>query len=174
MDPDRPPGRAAIVSGGAGGLGAATVRRLARRGLGVVVFDRDADGATAVAQDLAGRGVEVAGDATADHDVARAIEAASSLGVLSVLVNLAGGIAGGGATVGRDGTPHAKEPFVRTIERNVTSTFNVIRLVASSMAANPPDENGERGVIVNRRRSPVWKASVDRWPTPRRRRRSSA
>ena len=84
-----------------------------------------------------------------DDDVAAAIDAARALGPLSVLVNVAGGGVGGGRTVGRDGTPHDMDSFVKTMEMNATGTFNVTRLVAAAMGANEPDEDGQRGVVVN-------------------------
>jgi NAD(P)-dependent dehydrogenase (short-subunit alcohol dehydrogenase family) len=62
---------------------------------------------------------------------------------------VAGGGVGGGRTVGRDGSPHDKSSFVLTMEMNAIGTFNMSRLVASAMAANEPDEDGQRGVIVN-------------------------
>ena len=62
---------------------------------------------------------------------------------------MAGGGVGGGRTVGRDGTPHDKSSFEITMAMNAFGTFNVSRLAASAMAANEPDEHGQRGVIVN-------------------------
>jgi NAD(P)-dependent dehydrogenase (short-subunit alcohol dehydrogenase family) len=142
-------GRAAIVTGGAGGLGAATVRRLVAAGMGVVVFDRDGDRGNALAEELGERVLAVAGDTVVDEDVAAAIEATRSLGPLSVLVNVAGGGLGGGRTVGRDGTPHDKAAFTGTMEMNATGTFNMTRLAAAAKAANDPDDDGQRGVVVN-------------------------
>jgi len=142
-------GRSALVTGGAGGLGSATVRRLAELGMGVVVFDRAGDQAARLAEELGAAAVGVGGDVTDDADVAAAIDAAASLGPLSVLVNVAGGGVGGGRTVGRDGTPHDKASFVATMEMNAVGTFNVTRLVASAMAGNDPNAEGERGVVVN-------------------------
>ena len=142
-------GRVAIVTGGAGGLGSATVRRLAAAGMNVVVFDRDPARAGEIADQLGDAAVAVTGDVTADADVSAAIAAATSLGVLSLLVNVAGGGVGGGRTVGRDGTPHDKEAFEKTMEMNALGTFNTTRLVAAAMAVNETDEEGQRGVVVN-------------------------
>jgi NAD(P)-dependent dehydrogenase (short-subunit alcohol dehydrogenase family) len=141
--------RSAIVTGGAGGLGSATARHLVGAGMRVVVFDRDGEHATQLADELGDGAAAVSGDTTDDGDVGAAIEAATGLGTLSVLVNVAGGGVGGGRTVGRDGTPHDRDAFVKTMDMNVLGTFNVSRLVASAMAANEPDDQGERGVIVN-------------------------
>jgi NAD(P)-dependent dehydrogenase (short-subunit alcohol dehydrogenase family) len=143
------PGRSAIVTGGAGGLGSVTARQLAGLGMGVVVFDRDGDRAAELAKELGVDAVGVGGDTADDENVAAAIDAARSLGPLAVLVNVAGGGVGGGRTVGRDGSPHDKTSFVQTMEMNALGTFNATRLVAAAMAANEPDEDGQRGVVVN-------------------------
>lgn len=142
-------GRSAIVTGGAGGLGGATVRHLAGQGLGVAIFDRDADRAAELAKELGDGAVAVSGDVNDDDAVGAAIEAAGSVGTLSLVVNVAGGATGGGRTVGRDGTPHDKSVFVDTMSMNAFGTFNVTRLSAAAMAGNEPDEFGQRGVVVN-------------------------
>jgi NAD(P)-dependent dehydrogenase (short-subunit alcohol dehydrogenase family) len=142
-------GRAAIVTGGAGGLGSATVRHLVGLGMRVAIFDRDGDRSEELAKELGDAALAVAGDTTDDDDAGAAIEGARSLGVLSLVVNVAGGGVGGGRTVGRDGTPHDKDSFVKTMEMNALGTFNMSRLAGSAMAANEPDDAGERGVIVN-------------------------
>ncbi|MGH9018247.1 MAG: SDR family NAD(P)-dependent oxidoreductase, partial [Acidimicrobiales bacterium] len=94
-------GRAAIVTGGAGGLGSATVRRLIEAGMRVVIFDRDGDRAEELAGELGAPAVAVTGDATTDEDVGAAVDAARHHAPLTVLVNVAGGGVGGGRTVGR-------------------------------------------------------------------------
>ena len=142
-------GRSALVTGGAGGLGAATVRHLLDSGLGVAIFDRDGDRAAALAGELGAAATAVSGDVNDDGAVGAAIEAAGGLGTLSLVVNVAGGGVGGGRTIGRDGAPHDKDAFVQTMAINAFGTFNVSRLAASAMAANEPDEDGQRGVIVN-------------------------
>jgi NAD(P)-dependent dehydrogenase (short-subunit alcohol dehydrogenase family) len=142
-------GRSAIVTGGAGGLGSAVVRRLTQMGLGVTVFDLDPDRAAALAKELGDGAIGVGGDVNDDDDVGAAIDAARSLGPLSVLVNVAGGGVGGGRLVARDGTPHDTDSFVQTMAMNATGTFNTTRLAAAAMGANPPDDDGGRGVVVN-------------------------
>jgi NAD(P)-dependent dehydrogenase (short-subunit alcohol dehydrogenase family) len=129
-------GRSAIVTGGAGGLG-------------VAIFDRAAEAGTALAKELGATTAAVAGDVNDDGDVQGAIEAAQGLGTFSLIVNVAGGGIGGGRTVGRDGTPHDKQAFVGTMEMNAFGTFNVTRLGTAAMAANEPDDDGQRGVVVN-------------------------
>jgi NAD(P)-dependent dehydrogenase (short-subunit alcohol dehydrogenase family) len=142
-------GRSAIVTGGAGGLGGATVRRLVDLGVGVIVFDRDIERGTALVAELGGNAVAAGGDVNDDDAVARAIDAAQSVGALSIVVNVAGGGVAAGRTVARDGTPHPKEAFVETMAMNAFGTFNVTRLTCAAMAANDPDDDGQRGVVVN-------------------------
>lgn len=142
-------GRSAIVTGGAGGLGAATARHLVSVGMGVAVFDRDADRAATLAKELGDGAIASDGDVNDDADVGAAIDAARSLGPLSLVVNAAGGGLGGGRTVGRGGAIHDKAAFVATMEMNAFGTFNVSRLAAASMSDNEPDVDGQRGVIVN-------------------------
>lgn len=142
-------GRSALVTGGAGGLGAATVRHLVGLGMGVAIFDQAAERATALAAELGSGATGVGGDVLDDDDVAAAVAAAQSVGVLSLVVNVAGGATGGGRTVGRDGTPHDKAVFTGTMDMNAVGTFNVSRLAAAAMAGNEPDEHGQRGVVVN-------------------------
>ena len=96
-------GRSALVTGGAGGLGAATVRHLVELGMGVAIFDRDGKRAAALAAELGSDARGVEGDVTDDDDVAAAVEAARSLGAFSLVANVAGGATGGGRIVGRDG-----------------------------------------------------------------------
>jgi len=141
-------GRSAIVTGGAGGLGSAVARHLAQIEMHVVVFDRDADRAVEVAKGLP-NAVGVGGDTNDDAAVGEAIEAAAAGGPLALVANVAGGGVGGGRTVGRDGTPHDKSSFVQTMEMNAFGTFNMCRLAGVAMAGNDPDDDGQRGVLVN-------------------------
>ena len=142
-------GRAAIVTGGAGGLGSAVVRRLAEIGMKVVIFDRADDRGAELAKECGQDVVAVGGDAIDDEATTAAIDAASALGALVLVANVAGGGVGGGRTVGRDGSPHDKDSFTQTMEMNAVGTFNVCRLAAAAMSANDANDDGERGVIVN-------------------------
>lgn len=142
-------GRSALVTGGAGGLGSATVRHLVEVGMGVAIFDRDDGPAAALATELGDAAVACIGDVTDDDAVLAAAEAAVALGPLSLVVNIAGGATGGGRIIDREGNPHDKDVFTSTLAMNATGTFNVTRLTAGIMARNEPDAEGERGVVVN-------------------------
>ena len=137
------------MTGGAGGLGSATARRLVARRMAVCVFDVDPARAAALAKELGESAAYVGGDVANDADVSGAIGAAQSMGPLSLLVNVAGGGVGGGRTVGRDGSSHGRAAFTTTLEMNAVATFNACRLVAAAMAENIPDDEGQRGVMVN-------------------------
>ena len=137
------------MTGGAGGLGGATVRHLVGLGMFVAIFDQNASGGAALADELGGKAVAIAGDVTEDADVDAAVDAARSGGPLSLLVNVAGGGVRSQRTMSRDGTPHDKGAFLHTMSMNVVGTFNVTRLAAPVMARNEPDEDGQRGVVVN-------------------------
>jgi NAD(P)-dependent dehydrogenase (short-subunit alcohol dehydrogenase family) len=136
----------AIVTGGGSGLGAATARRLAAGGAKVVVVDRDAGRAEAVAAEIGG--VPGAADVTSPESVSAVIAWAQALGPIRVAVSCAG-VGWASRTLSRDGTPHDLEAFRTVLEINTVGTFNVMRLAAAAMAATEPLEDGERGVIVN-------------------------
>jgi NAD(P)-dependent dehydrogenase (short-subunit alcohol dehydrogenase family) len=136
----------AVVTGAASGLGEATARHFADQGARVTLFDRDAARGRVVAEDIGGYFVET--DVTDEASVQDAIGTARDrMGRITTAVNCAG-IADAAKTVGRDG-PHPLEMFRRTIDINLTGTFNVARLAAAAMQANTPDNDGTRGVIIN-------------------------
>ena len=142
-------GAAAIVTGGASGLGAATARALAEAGALVVVVDREEAAGKAVAEEIGG--AFSLADVTDPDDVIRAVEAAAGLGPLRVLVNCAG-IGYAARTVGREGyeSAHDLDAFATVVSVNLIGSFNCIRLAGTAMSKTepvPPD--GERGAIVN-------------------------
>jgi len=136
----------ALVTGGASGMGEATARRLADAGATVVILDRDAGKGEKVAADLDGRFVSA--DVTDEGDVSAAVAAATALAPLRTCVHCAG-IGWAERTLNRAGNPHSLETFRKVLDINLVGTFNVLRLAASGMSANEPDDGGERGVIVN-------------------------
>ena len=141
-------GSAAIVTGGASGLGEATTRRLHAAGAAVTIFDRNADGGEALAKELGGAANFAQGDVTKYDDCQAAVEQAASNGPLRVCVNCAGlGIAV--RTINRDNSPHDPNSFGLLININLIGTFNVMTLAASKMAATDPTPSGDRGVIIN-------------------------
>lgn len=137
---------AAIVTGGASGLGGATAAMLAVRGARVTILDRDAAAGAAHAAAIGGRAVAV--DVTDDDAIAAALaEAEAAHGVARILVNCAG-IAPAIKTVGKENVPHPLDAFRRAIEINLIGSFAVIARFAARLAgADPIGE--ERGVIVN-------------------------
>jgi NAD(P)-dependent dehydrogenase (short-subunit alcohol dehydrogenase family) len=139
---------AAIVTGGASGLGAAAARELAKRGARVVVADISDDKGNAVADSIGGVFAHV--DVTSTDDIIAAAELAKTLGPVRALVNCAG-IGWAARTVGRGGyeTAHDLAAFRRIIEINTIGTFDCIRIVATAMAETDPLADGERGAIVN-------------------------
>ena len=140
-------GQAAIVTGGASGLGAQTARELAKRGAKVAVFDRNAEGAKAVAAEIGGIGVGC--DITSSESVLAALQVAREAhGAARILMNIAG-IGTAKRLIGKDGTPMPLEDFRRVIEVNLIGTFNVTRLAVAEMVKLEPLTDGERGVVVN-------------------------
>lgn len=140
-------GHAAIVAGGASGLGAATARALSNAGAKVAVLDINMEVANQTASEIGGIAIEC--DVTSPEGAEAAIDAAiEAHGLPRVLVNCAG-IGPAERIVGREG-PQPLENYARCITINVVGSFNMLRLVAHRMtAAEPLDADGERGVIVN-------------------------
>jgi 3-hydroxyacyl-CoA dehydrogenase / 3-hydroxy-2-methylbutyryl-CoA dehydrogenase len=141
-------GASALVAGGASGLGAATVRRLHGEGASVVIADLNAEKGEALAAELGERARFVAANVSEAGAVQAAVDAAAAdTGGLRISVCCAG-IGWAQRTAGKQG-PHDLDPFETVIKVNLIGTFNVLRLAASAMAANDPDQTGERGVCVN-------------------------
>jgi NAD(P)-dependent dehydrogenase (short-subunit alcohol dehydrogenase family) len=139
-------GKAAVVVGGASGMAKATAEMLVQQGAQVSILDLPTSRGTDVAKELGGSFHPC--DVT-DFDGTEAALAAAcdELGALHFVCNTAGGgIAK--RTLSKSG-PHPLDEFRRVIDLNLVATFNVARLAAARMSENEPDENGERGVIIN-------------------------
>jgi NAD(P)-dependent dehydrogenase (short-subunit alcohol dehydrogenase family) len=139
----------AIVTGAASGLGEATAIALAARGVRVVVADLNEARGRAVASQI--DGIYAHCDVTNTEQVIEAIETAKTMAPLWSTINCAG-ISTAERTTGRDGeysSAHSIEHYRKVIEINLIGTFNVCRLAATAMSANPPDQDGLRGAIVN-------------------------
>jgi NAD(P)-dependent dehydrogenase (short-subunit alcohol dehydrogenase family) len=143
-------GSAGLVTGGASGLGAATSRLLARRGVRVVVADLQEDKGKQLADEIGGAFVHT--NVTDEVEVIGAVNAASELGALRVVVNCAG-IGFPTRTIGKDGEYGSAFPldiFRQVLEVNLVGTFNCIRLAATAMSRTEPlTDDGERGSILN-------------------------
>lgn len=137
----------ALVTGGASGLGAATVRKLVAGGAKAVIADRDADRGESLARELGDGVAFVNTDVTQGEAVQAAVDRAGELGPLRVAVCCAGvGVAA--RTLNREGVAHDLALFEKVIAINLVGTFNTIRLAAAAMAKTDPVD-GERGVIIN-------------------------
>jgi len=137
---------AAIVTGGASGLGKATATMLAAQGAKVAIFDLNEQAGRTTAQSLGG--VYVAVNVAEDASVAAGLDAAEQAhGVARILVNCAG-IAPAVKTVGKENAPHPLDTFAKTVTVNLIGTFNMIAKFSARLAA-ADEVDGERGVIVN-------------------------
>jgi len=141
-------GNTFLVTGGGSGLGAACAREFTGAGASVVLADINPETGEKLAAELGERARFAKTDVTDEQSVQQAITLAKeAFGGLRGVVNCAGvGIAA--RTLGKSG-PHPLDPFIKVIQVNLIGTFNVIRLAAAAMAENQPDDEGERGVIVN-------------------------
>ena len=140
-------GATAVVTGGASGLGEATVRRLVSLGAKVVIADRDETRATALVAQLGNAAFFAKTDVTSESDVQSALEQAERLGPLRVAISCAG-IGWAQRTVNKEGIPHDLTLFTQVVMVNLIGTFNVLRLAAAAMSKQPALA-GERGVIIN-------------------------
>jgi len=147
-------GCSAVVVGGTGGLGEATVRRLHAAGTQVVVADVADEKGKALEGELGVRYVRT--DATSEADVRAALEEAASLGPLRISVDAHGGPATGGRLVGKDGSPMSLDGFRTTIEFYLVAVFNVMRLAAAAM--------GSGGVIVNTASIAAYEGQIGQLP----------
>ncbi len=136
-----------LVTGGASGLGGATARMIVAEGGKVLIADVNAELGQKFVAELGPAAGFARCDVTSETDANAAVAAAQAMGQLVGLVNCAG-IGPAARTVGKDG-PHPLDTFSRVIGINLIGTFNMIRIAATAMTRNTPNEEGERGVIVN-------------------------
>ena len=137
-----------FVTGGGSGLGAATARMLAENGANAVLADVDEERGEATAAGIGDRAKFVRADVADEGSVGEALDVAvEAFGSLNGVVNCAG-IGPAAKVVGKRGV-HDLGLFQKTVGINLVGTFNVIRLAAARMIGNEPNEDGERGVVVN-------------------------
>jgi NAD(P)-dependent dehydrogenase (short-subunit alcohol dehydrogenase family) len=140
------PDNVALVTGGASGLGLATVKELHANGARVVILDLPSSRGKEIAGEFGDRAVFSPGDVTSPDSVTAALDAAAGLGTLRITVNCAG-IGNGIRTVSKKG-PFPLDAFTKVINVNLIGTFNVIRLAAERIS-QAPEAGEERGVIIN-------------------------
>src|SRR4051812_44661341 len=142
-------GAGALVTGGASGLGEATVRRLVAGGAKVTVVDRDEARAEALAKELGGDVQFAVADVTDEGQVEAAVQKAASAAPLRIVVNCAG-LGWAGRVINRDNSPHDLGAFQFVINVNLIGTFNGMRIGGAAIAkTDPRDGDGARGGIVN-------------------------
>ena len=140
-------GSAALITGGASGIGEASARLLAKHGAICVIVDRNEEAGNAIAEELGG--AFALADVTSEAEVQAAVDVARSLGPVRALVNAAG-IGYSGRTIDREGSPLPLDKFQRVVHVNLIGTFNCVRLAAAAMAASDPiGSDGVRGSVVN-------------------------
>jgi len=147
--------KTAFISGGASGLGEATVRHFAHMGANVAIFDMNAERAEEIAKEIndseaSGKVIVFAGNVTDETTIKAAIEGTeAAFGPLHICCNYAG-IGSAQKTYSTKKGPHSMDLFKDVININLIGTFNVASLAAESMAKNDPiDDDGQRGIIIN-------------------------
>jgi 3-hydroxyacyl-CoA dehydrogenase / 3-hydroxy-2-methylbutyryl-CoA dehydrogenase len=141
-------GASTLIAGGASGLGEATARALHEAGATLVIADLNSEKGEALAAELGDRATVVEANVFEPDQVQAAVDAAAeAAGGLRISICCAG-IGWAQRTTGKQG-PHDLEIFHNVIKVNLIGTFNVLRLAATAMNANDPDEGGERGVCIN-------------------------
>lgn len=142
-------GSVAVVTGGASGLGEATVQAFVSKGARAVIIDRaNSNGAAFVESLGADKAIFTPADVTSEAEVKDALQkAVAKFGGVHIAVNCAG-VGTAMKTTGKAG-PMPLEMFEMCIRVNLIGTFNVIRLAATEMLKNTPNEEGERGVLIN-------------------------
>jgi len=142
-------GASAIVVGGAGGFGAATVRRLVTSCRYVVIADFDEARGTALAEELGERAVFVQTDVTSDESVDALVARAVELAPLRAAVIVHGGSTAGRRVLDREGTAYPTSRFAQTVDIFLTGTYRVLSKAAAAMSENERLDSGTRGVIIS-------------------------
>ncbi len=138
----------AVITGGASGLGEATARSIVKAGGKVALLDLDEERGPKLAEELGKTALFFPADVTQEEGMDRVVEKIkTAFGTFQAVVNCAG-IGGSVKVVGKEGVMPL-ERFNRTVQINLIGTFNVIRATASTLMANNPNEEGERGVYIN-------------------------
>ena len=141
-------GKTALITGGASGLGAASARRLHKMGANIVIADMNQANGEALCSELGERAAFALVDVTNTETVQASVKLAlEKFGGVHILVNCAGS-GWVQKVVGKEG-PHDLDVFVKILNLNLVGTFDAVRLAAFEMQGNDPNEDGERGVIVN-------------------------
>lgn len=139
----------AVVTGGASGLGEATVREIVKQGGKATILDVQVEKGQGLAEELKGSVTFVETDVTDETSVTQALDqAVSTYGSINTVVNCAG-IGNAEKTYSKSRGPHKLENFGKVLEVNLLGSFNVARLAAEKMSQNEANEEGERGVIIN-------------------------
>jgi NAD(P)-dependent dehydrogenase (short-subunit alcohol dehydrogenase family) len=137
-----------VVTGGASGLGEATVRNLCALGARVAIFDIEAARGAKLAAELGPNCIFVPVDVTSDEGGRAAVEkAVAAFGTINVAINCAG-VADPGKVLSKKG-PQSLAVFNRVVQINLVGTFNIIRLAVEQMVKNAPNGEGEKGIIIN-------------------------
>lgn len=142
--------KVAVITGGASGLGEATLRRFVAQGVRCSIFDLNDERGNGLVNELGTNVVYTNTDVTDEHSVEAAIaKTVDTFGAIHINCNYAG-IGHGEKTVGRENKPHALDTFKRVVDINLIGTFNVLRLCAAQMSKQELiDESSGRGVILN-------------------------
>jgi NAD(P)-dependent dehydrogenase (short-subunit alcohol dehydrogenase family) len=141
-------GKVALVTGGASGLGAASVRMVVKAGGRGLIVDLNEANGQALAAEMGENAAFARADVSSASDMEAAVEAAlQRFGRLDININCAG-IGSAARVIGKEG-PASLEAFVKVINVNLVGAFNSIRLAAAAMARNEPGPDGERGVVIN-------------------------
>lgn len=141
-------GKTALITGGASGLGEATARRFINAGANVVLIDIQDEKGSALAKELGAKAMYVRTDITKTEDIEAAIKAAmDKFGAIHILINNAG-MSAGEKTISKKG-PYNMDNFKKVVNLNLIAAFDMLSKSAWEMAKNTPNEDGEKGVIVN-------------------------